>query len=205
MVVNKYFVYAFIFQATRHDFFKSDGDFINSSENQEILYEAEERLRGWKDKYQADLTRGSLNEFEKILSEITQRQGQNTGRKDFSGFENSNPLLGDSTPRSKYATSQPPKMGGKGGADDPFGQLRPKKFQTDLPSTRKSNVMSFEQELQSREENRRSRQGVQNKDSLFGRPDTPGKKNTDQNRKAELMKQQNPMKYRARYGDDFMR
>lgn len=169
--------------------------------------EAEERLRGWKDKYQADLTRGSLNEFEKILAEITQKHGQNTYRNEFSGFESTNPLLGDSTPRGKWGTSQAPKIGGKGGADDPFGQFRPKKFQSgELPASRASQIsrMPFEEELMSREESRRSRQGMQSKDSLFGAPETD-RGRVDHAQKAERLKQQNPMKYRARYGDDFMR
>lgn len=167
--------------------------------------EAEERLRTWKDKYHADLTRGSLNEFEKILAEITQKHGQNNQRKEFQGFENSNPLLGDSTPRSKWETSQPPKLGGKGGADDPFGQFRPKKFQTGQQGSPRKSAMPFEEELQSREENRRSRQSVNQKEELFGGQEEPERKRLDPTKKAELIKQQNPMKYRARYGDDFMR
>ena len=199
-------MFFFVLQAVRHEFFKSDGDFVNSSENQEILFEAEDRLRTWKDKYEADLTRGSLNEFERILSEITQKHGQNNQRKEFGGFESSNPLLGDSTPRGKWSSSEPQqsKIGGKGGADDPFGQLRPKKFQgTELQSPRKS-TMPFDEELQSRDETRRSRPNAMNKDGMFGQEE-PEKKKMDPSQRAEMIKQQNPMKYRARYGDDFMR
>ncbi|KAH3775635.1 hypothetical protein DPMN_177041 [Dreissena polymorpha] len=191
-------------QAIRDDFFKSDGEFVNSTENQEILKFAREKMQTWRETYQADLTRNSLAEFDRIIADVTHKAGHQPQRNPFQGFETSNPLLGDSTPRGKFGSPpQQRKLGVKGGADDPFGQFRPQRLQMDL-SPRKSEKNPFTEEIKSREEHRRSHQGPPaNKDSLFAPEEPP--KNVDHRDRADKMRQQNYLKYRTKYGDDFLR
>ncbi|WAR23954.1 CDKF4-like protein [Mya arenaria] len=99
------------------------------------------------------------------------------------GFESSNPLLGDSTPRGRWGGPQPQaKLGVKGGSDDPFGQFRPQRLQ----------------------EVRRPRPAAM-QSTLFGPADDSGKGPADLQGRAEKLKQSNPNKFKDRYGNDFMR
>lgn len=207
-----------IFQALRHPFFKSDGQFVNASENQEILKHAREHLQTWREMHEADFTKSSLSEFDKILVEIygqsNNRKQRNQAATNFQGFENSNPLLGDSSPRGKFGATQqqsPSKPGMKGGSDDPFSQFRPQKFHKDQSPRRgqSSNLFATEdvqprdaqpRDAQPREEFRRAKP----KDSLF-RPESGTKKGINHQERAERLRQSNPQKYNAVYGSDFMR
>ncbi|XP_045157365.2 serine/threonine-protein kinase dyf-5-like [Mercenaria mercenaria] len=158
--------------ALRRDVFKSDGEFINKDESQEILNTTEIQLKEWSKKWEADLNRGSIEELDSILAGIYRRQpyrDRNNTRNKFAGFEKSNPLLGDSTPRDKR--SQPETNGTVNvqTIDDPFRMYRPKAisepvrtYPIDAQSPDKIPHMNpFEEELQSREE-KRSRQSTHN-------------------------------------------
>lgn len=165
----------FLFQALRHDFFKSDGEFVNKDASQEILDSARHRLEEWKHKWGADFTRGSFMEFEGILAEFNKSQShkdKSSYKQPYVGFEKSSPLVGDSTPRGKW--SQPQSNGNNTTFDDQFRMQRKnglsepgQQYPLDnSPPDKKQERTPFEEELTTREE-RRSRQSVQNVDPLF--------------------------------------
>ncbi|XP_052777295.1 uncharacterized protein LOC128214713 [Mya arenaria] len=191
-------------KAIRNEFFKSDGEFVNPGENQEILKHARSNLQTWRDFHEADFTKSSLSEFDKIMAEIYATSDNRKQRNaNFQGFESSNPLLGDSTPRGRWGGPQPQaKLGVKGGSDDPFGQFRPQRLQTDKPRTSAQNP--FADELNTREEVRRPRPAAM-QSTLFGPADDSGKGPADLQGRAEKLKQSNPNKFKDRYGNDFMR
>ncbi|KAL4235550.1 hypothetical protein ACF0H5_003946 [Mactra antiquata] len=151
-------------EALRSEFFRSDGEFVNKDESQEILQSTEEKLKTWREKWKADLTRGSLNEFERILSEFTSgssvKERPGKSRHTFAGFETNNPLLGDSTPRKH----EPPQAA-RNCIDDPFRPHKPKPIgdqrglqQDNRNMERDVERKPFEEELVSRGERRTSRQ-----------------------------------------------
>lgn len=166
-------------QALRHDFFKSDGDFVNKDESQDILNSTQERLKTWRDKWEADFNRGSVEEFENILAEFNKKQSsvdKSNNRHTFAGFQTTNPLLGDSTHRGgKWNKDQPMQNGGNMTkvTDDPFRPNRsiaingtPRAFPLDTSPDRNPDRTALEEELQNRGE-RRSRQSSQSMQPLF--------------------------------------
>lgn len=233
----------FLFQALSSEFFKSDGKFENSDEGQEKLDSFKEKLLSWEQKWGSDWGRGSHEEFDSILSEFSNKpnKSRQKSRHTFAGFENSNPLKGDSTPRGRgFQHQQTPENF----VDDPFRRDKPKPAggQRAYPIDNRNmdtdaDKNPFEKDLMLREARRNSRQmsqgnQPQNRSSdvspvrgdhsprrmnesprkrdndLFGAgPDARDgeiEMKTKQN-KAEKMKEQNYLKYRMFYGDDFMR